>query len=183
MKRNKRVYFILGSIPVAFGLFLLTMVNVLYALLAIVVLLALALILKKKKPEWFPSFGKKPKEETEEPPATSLSRHDPPQVVYLVLAAQNQNNMQRIPVDKARFSIGRSEDSDYIIDDGNISRHHLRIEYDELAKIASAMDLASKNHSYLNGEMMEPNKRYTLSQGDQLMIYDYVFVVDMANYG
>lgn len=185
MKKNRRVYFILGSIPVLFVLFLLAMVNVLYMLLAVVAILAVALLLKKKKPEWFAGFGRKKVEKSPEyqPISVQSSKHEPPQVVYLVLAAQNQNSMQRIPIDKVRFSIGREKDNDYVIKDDHISRHHLRIEYDERTKTASAIDLNSTHHSYLNGDMLQPDRSYTLAQGDQLMIYDYVFMIDMANYG
>jgi pSer/pThr/pTyr-binding forkhead associated (FHA) protein len=64
-------------------------------------------------------------------------------------------------------TIGRSEESDIIIEDHQVSRHHAQIECVE--GICRIEDLQSSNGCFVNGERVE---RVVLRSGDRLRIGD-----------
>ena len=179
-QRKGIIYLILALIPVAFILFLLAMVNVLFLLLGIIALLAGLIVLKKKKPEWF-SAGSKPEPPSARPTGRNELRPEQPQV-YMVLAGREDFGARRITVNKTSYSIGRGPDNDFVIDGSQISRHHLRIEYNPVEKICYAIDTGSKNGTYINSQRMTEGQRYRLVRGDRVMIDDRSFVVEYAHY-
>lgn len=74
-------------------------------------------------------------------------------------------------VDKARFSIGRSSDSDILLDDITVSRNHAILERTEDSY--SITDLGSLNGSYINGKRVE---NHILNDGDKIQIGKYIFL-------
>lgn len=82
---------------------------------------------------------------------------------------------ERIPLTKQIFRLGRNpETSDYCIADGHISGSHAYIELHE--DCAYLVDLNSSNHTYLNGQMLEPKQGYRLTHGDRIALYQEAFV-------
>lgn len=67
------------------------------------------------------------------------------------------------------LSIGRSRElSDFVLDDEQISRRHLRVSYQD-NKI-QVEDLNSSNGSYLNGKLLAAFKQNKLNVGDRIKI-------------
>jgi len=65
--------------------------------------------------------------------------------------------------------VGRSaKDNDMLIDDKQVSRQHLVIEYKDPHLYIT--DLNSVNGTYINGERLTPNTPTALNVGDELMI-------------
>ncbi len=178
---QKAVYIILAAIPVLFILFLLAMVNVLLMLAGVVLVLGALLLIKQKNPDLF-SFGKKAEEE-HKPSLTDRPEIKPakPQV-YMVLTGREDFGARRIIVNKTSYSIGRGVDNDFVIDGAQISRHHLKIEYNSVENVCYAIDTGSANGTFLNTERMVEGRRYRLIQGDRIMIDDRAFVVEYAHY-
>ncbi len=180
MNRNKIIVCVLIAIPVLFGLFLLALKNVLLCLLGVIVLLCVLLLLRRMHPEW---FTRKP-EELPMPPSTDM----PPipscdeQRVYMVLAGRTDFGARRIMVNKPNYTIGRSNDNDFSINGGKISRHHLELRYDELEQVCYAVDKGSTNGTFLNSVRMEPRRSYKLVQGDHIMIDGRDFTVEYAHF-
>lgn len=81
-----------------------------------------------------------------------------------------------IVIDKARFVIGRSENfADYVIrDNRSISRIHTILNLVENECFVT--DNNSLNKTFLNSEALEPDKRYQLSDGDVLRVYNEKFI-------
>jgi pSer/pThr/pTyr-binding forkhead associated (FHA) protein len=70
------------------------------------------------------------------------------------------------------LTIGRSSDSDILLDDITVSRQHALIE-----KIPDGFlikDLESLNGTYLNGEII--NEAVLLKKGDKIQIGKYIFL-------
>ncbi|MBC7333559.1 MAG: FHA domain-containing protein [Actinobacteria bacterium] len=74
-------------------------------------------------------------------------------------------------IDKKEFRIGRSPDSDILLDDITVSRRHAVLEkHKEGYRIS---DLGSLNGSYVNGKRVENS---VLNNGDKIQIGKYVFL-------
>lgn len=74
-------------------------------------------------------------------------------------------DMDPIVLGSGATTIGRSEDSDIIIEDEQVSRYHARIEC--AGGVCTVEDLQSANGSFLNGH---PVSRAVLTSGDRLRI-------------
>ena len=74
-------------------------------------------------------------------------------------------------IEKDEFIIGRSPESDVLLDDITVSRKHalLRKDEDEYRLI----DYGSLNGSYLNGNIVD---EAILSNGDRIQIGKYIFL-------
>jgi sigma-B regulation protein RsbU (phosphoserine phosphatase) len=79
-------------------------------------------------------------------------------------------NVGRFPIDKERVSIGRARDSDILLPDLALSRHHaeIRTRREEFF----LRDLGSVNGTRLNGERIRSERR--LYPGDIIKIADYI---------
>lgn len=181
MKGKKHiVYLMLALAPTAFLLFLLATINILFLLAAIIVLLTGLIVLKRYRPDWFR------RREREDDPKHAITRRDVhaaenPQVL-MVLTGCEDFGARRITVNKNVYSIGRSKDNDFPIDNPRISRHHLRVEYNPVERVCYAIDVGSKNGTFVNSVRMTEGQRYRLMQGDQVMIDDCAFIVEYAHY-
>ncbi|WP_026653031.1 FHA domain-containing protein [Butyrivibrio proteoclasticus] len=81
-----------------------------------------------------------------------------------------------------KFLIGKTSDCDgKLTFNQAISRRHGEIDVE--AEGCFYTDLGSSNHSYLNGNMLNPNNRYKLSNGDHLRLADMDFVVEIMQKG
>ncbi len=72
---------------------------------------------------------------------------------------------------KPKFEIGRSHDSDILLDDVTVSRKHAVLEKVDNDYIVS--DLSSLNGTYVNGEIVNSSK---LKNGDKIQIGKYIFL-------
>ncbi|MBW4616341.1 MAG: FHA domain-containing protein [Desmonostoc vinosum HA7617-LM4] len=72
--------------------------------------------------------------------------------------------------------IGRSPDSDVVLDSPDVSRLHAKF----LIKAGSHYfsDLGSRNGSIVNGKQAEKDRPYVLKDGDVIRIADYVLIVE-----
>ncbi len=77
---------------------------------------------------------------------------------------------------KSPFLIGSlMYHTDFTVKDASVSRLHAEISYDEKGTVIT--DLNSTNGTYLNGELLVPKEKYSLNEGDTLVIgqVSYVF--------
>lgn len=72
---------------------------------------------------------------------------------------------------KPKFEIGRSHDSNILLDDITVSRKHAVLEKAGNDYIIS--DLSSLNGTYVNGEIVDSSK---LKNGDKIQIGKYIFL-------
>jgi hypothetical protein len=72
-----------------------------------------------------------------------------------LVIAQKDHNPYSIPLDKQQLTIGRSSDSDIILDHPDVSRQHARLERG--SKGWQIIDLKSTNGSYLNNTLLLAN--------------------------
>lgn len=92
-----------------------------------------------------------------EPPRAPLPRRP-----FLIVDGRRQ-----VALDRERVRIGRSRDSDVVIDDRRVSRHHLELRWqDELARFVAA-DTGSSGGTRLNGHAIQ---QCTLEAGDILSL-------------
>ncbi|MGZ5485761.1 MAG: FHA domain-containing protein [Nitrososphaeraceae archaeon] len=88
-----------------------------------------------------------------------------------IIIIKGPNIGDKFYLKKDKFTIGRSSDSDILLDDITVSRQHAVIEkYNEEFIMR---DLGSLNGSYINGEIINESK---LNSGDKLQIGKYIFL-------
>ena len=88
-----------------------------------------------------------------------------------IIIIKGPNIGDKFYLTKDKFSIGRSSDSDILLDDITVSRQHATIEkYNEEFIMR---DLGSLNGSNINGEIVNESK---LNNGDKLQIGKYIFL-------
>jgi methylglyoxal synthase len=77
---------------------------------------------------------------------------------------------------KGEWLIGRSPDSDLVLDSPDISRVHAKF----FVKAGNYYfsDLGSRNGSIFNGKQAEKDRPYSLSDGDVIRIADYVLILE-----
>lgn len=85
---------------------------------------------------------------------------------YLLMKRNNQQDPEVYPLEETTLSIGRGLDNDIILQEGEVSRHHLILNRDEYGY--SIEDLGSFNGTYLNGMRVERATR--LRPGDEIRI-------------
>ena len=74
-------------------------------------------------------------------------------------------------IEKDEFIIGRSPESDVLLDDITVSRKHALLKKD--GNDYRLHDAGSLNGSYLNGNIVE---EAILSNGDRIQIGKYIFI-------
>ncbi|MEH2275701.1 MAG: FHA domain-containing protein [Nostoc sp.] len=77
---------------------------------------------------------------------------------------------------RGEWLIGRSPDSDLVLDSPDISRVHAKFFVKGGNYYFS--DLGSRNGSIFNGKQAEKDRRYSLSDGDVIRIADYVLILE-----
>jgi hypothetical protein len=92
-----------------------------------------------------------------------------PEVRYPVLEREKTND--RIEIRQNTFSIGKDAGNDFVISDNKaVSRRHALIE--RQSDDYYIVDKGSTNHTYLNGEMLEQDRKYVLSGDDRIRVAD-----------
>ena len=90
---------------------------------------------------------------------------------YLV----RQSNNERIVWEKPIFLIGRLQtEVDYYLDDKFISGLHAEFSRNE--NIFYLKDLGGRNKTYVNSEMLEPDKAYRINHGDRIRMANKEFI-------
>ncbi len=109
--------------------------------------------------------------EQEESPAK-----EPEKEIVLTHILMREKTGEEIIIDKARFVIGRSESiADYVIrDNRSVSRTHTILNLAD--DVCYVTDNKSLNKTFLNSEALEPDKRYKLSDGDVVRVYNEKFI-------
>ena len=81
---------------------------------------------------------------------------------------------ESVTVRKNIFNIGKEKENDFtIINNKAVSRRHAVIE--RINGTYYLMDKGSTNHTYLNGEMLDAENSYVLSDHDSIQIADEEF--------
>lgn len=160
------------------ALFLLASINILFALVGIIVLLAVLLIIKRKWPQAFAGLRKEKKESGTDTPSPEANTAPKKVKTYVILREQEGMDRKDIVVNSPVFCIGRSAGNDYTIQDPRVGRKHLCIEYSIQDDTCYAIDQGSVNGTCVNGRLLEAGKRYQLIHGDQLVIGKRTYTVE-----
>ncbi|MBN2073672.1 MAG: FHA domain-containing protein [Actinobacteria bacterium] len=88
-----------------------------------------------------------------------------------LLVLKGPNTGEKIFINNEFFIIGRSPESDMILDDITVSRKHAVLE--KSGKDYTISDAGSLNGSYLNGNIIE---KAVLKTGDRIQIGKYIFM-------
>ena len=88
-----------------------------------------------------------------------------------LLVIKGPNIGDEFYIEKDEFIIGRSPESDVLLDDITVSRKHALLKKDGGDYIL--LDAGSLNGSYLNGNIVE---EAILSNGDRIQIGKYIFI-------
>lgn len=88
-----------------------------------------------------------------------------------LLVAKGPNIGDEFYIEKDEFIIGRSPESDVLLDDITVSRKHALLIKD--GDDYRLLDAGSLNGSYLNGNIVE---EAILSNGDRIQIGKYIFI-------
>lgn len=95
---------------------------------------------------------------------------------YPYLERKEENNIEKIVINKGKFIIGRLDSMvDHIIHDGTIGKLHAEIRCREGSYYLT--DLNSKNGTYINGERITSNKEYEMKSNCRIRFscYEYNF--------
>lgn len=102
---------------------------------------------------------------------TMLNMESRSKAAYLV----RQRNNERIVWEKPIFLIGRLQtEVDYYLDDKFISGLHAEFSRNE--NIFYLKDLGGRNKTYVNSEMLEPDKAYRINHGDRIRMANKEFI-------
>ncbi len=98
----------------------------------------------------------------------------------LRLRSLNLGTQRIIVIDSVDFLIGSDPKCNLVLDnDATISHEHCRIVYKNGKHMA--IDLDSKNHTYLNGKILPPMKEFVIASGDSISFsYSFDFTVESA---
>jgi hypothetical protein len=86
----------------------------------------------------------------------------------LILIYKDDDYTEEVEVTTSRFSVGRHEDNDFIIDDSNLSRRHALIENFDGVYFLS--DCGSQNGTKLNGKQV--TGQVEIHDGDTILLGD-----------
>lgn len=109
---------------------------------------------------------------------TTVLHEEPAPLPTMYLRRVRSNSM--ILIDRQQFRIGRDPGvADYIVTDNTaVGRQHADIVQRQGAFFV--VDLNSTNHTYLNGNQIQPMQEYPLQNGDQLVLGDECFQVEIS---
>ena len=88
-----------------------------------------------------------------------------------LLVIKGPNIGEKFFINKEESFIGRSPESDVLLDDITVSRKHVILKMED--KACKLIDAGSLNGSYLNGNIVE---EAVLQDGDRLQVGKYIFL-------
>ena len=94
------------------------------------------------------------------------------------LRVKNGKNWEDVPIEKDSFKIGRSSESDYVIESGHVSRKHCEIRRVDGGGY-ELVDLGSMKGTLLNGQKVNGNA--PLSPGDKIGLSRHIETVFMGD--
>ncbi|UCC60451.1 MAG: FHA domain-containing protein, partial [Dehalococcoidia bacterium] len=95
-----------------------------------------------------------------------------------VLQIQRGDEFSEHTINQLPITIGRSADSDVILDDQMVSRQHARIE--QIERNLNITDLGSLNGTQVNGQPIEPRVPHPLIDGDTISICDFTLTITLV---
>ena len=183
---REKLLLLVGLITLVFVLFLIRVFFGAPVLLIVIMLLVILLgIAYRKHPEYFQQFLARKSDNEAQPQTTPVTEpvpHVNENKTYLVLTSVHASSRNSIIVDKPCFVIGRNSGCDHVIDNREVSKRHLRIDYRETEKLCYATDLNSTNKTLLNGMRINGGDSRVLKQGDILQIANEVYQVEYAHF-
>lgn len=109
----------------------------------------------------------------EEDEATTVLSQPVMQRVYPDLT--RVSTQENVKVDKDVFNIGKGKNSDYmVLGNSAVSRNHASIIFE--CGEYYLVDNGSTNCSYLNGNILAPNEKFMLNDGDNIVLANEAFV-------
>ena len=99
-----------------------------------------------------------------------------PKDKILLVVIKGPSIGEKFFINKKVLNIGRSAESDILLDDITVSRHHAVIEKNDSSYIIR--DLESLNGTYINGNIVN---EIELNNGDRIQIGKYVFLFFISN--
>jgi pSer/pThr/pTyr-binding forkhead associated (FHA) protein len=99
-----------------------------------------------------------------------------PKDKILLVVIKGPSIGEKFFINKQILNIGRSSESDILLDDITVSRHHAVIEKKDSAYIIK--DLESLNGTYINGNIVNEKE---LNNGDRIQIGKYIFLFFISN--
>ena len=139
-------------------------------------------VIQIQQPEAMISYEDEPEENTTvlgqpdwgDEEATTVLGGVKPKVVYPYLI--RESTQERVEVNKDMFIIGKGKSSDYVVVGNNaVSRSHVTVITREGHYYIS--DNHSTNHTYINGEQIEPDREYEVTSGTKLVLGNEVFKI------
>jgi len=124
---------------------------------------------KRSKTESIKDYRIDTTDELSEKIASELKSMPPGKRGLLVIKGPNIG--EKFFIDKKESFIGRSPESDVLLDDITVSRKHVILKMEE--KNCRLVDAGSLNGSYLNGNIVE---EAVLQDGDRIQVGKYIFL-------
>ena len=100
------------------------------------------------------------------------------QLLVYLLYKPNTSEERIVHVDKSPYVIGRSENSDFIINDISISREHAKMILEN--NKVYLIDTKSKYGTYINDLRIQPDSAIELKDDDSIMLSGLIFTVKLV---
>src|SRR5882757_7476255 len=97
----------------------------------------------------------------------------PPQSAAVLKILAEDGTRREVPLVNAEILVGRSVDSQLVLESTTVSRHHARLLRDPYGRW-QIHDLDSRNGTLINGR---PVKEQTLRSGDQIQIGSFALML------
>ncbi len=91
-----------------------------------------------------------------------------------VVVHEKGGRARRFPVVADQFTVGREADNDLVLDQVNISKHHLRLRRRDGG--VEVVDLSSTNGTYVNGRKISTPRR--MGRADRIYVGDYILMLE-----
>lgn len=92
---------------------------------------------------------------------------------YRMLLIDQGVVIKKLPINTGSYIIGRSDQADLVINSKDVSREHVRLEFN--GRQFRITDLKSTNGTYINGNKIESSG---VKPGDEIMVGDYILIID-----
>jgi hypothetical protein len=96
--------------------------------------------------------------------------------MFAIIVTAKGGEQRRLAFDKPAITIGRDEENDVVLPDGDVSRQHARVLFESGRLVI--VDLASTNGTYVNGRKIRT--RRVIEEGDEISIGDFLLGVETS---